>query len=469
MIKYGNYIQMKNKFLLIKLNDQKGVTAVIIAICLVMLIGFIALAIDVGHLSVARNELQNAADAGALAGAAELYTDNGQSVNTNANQIGYDAAVANYSEQSPVEVNWTGGNIGDVQRGHWSFGLGNLPRGFTPNDSTEPVALWGFTTVELDENSNFINAVRVRARRQNIPIASFFARIFGHDSFEGVAEAVAYIGFAGTLEKSTANAPIAICLQAIQRCTSDSVTGEKKCEYQCNEGRFINDAAGKEDEETGVWTNLEQNIVDGEDMCSSGTNAAEVKGLVECSAIMGDNGVNAQPLVYGKNLIVNNGQIQSAFNSFYNCWKNNYEHSYMPLTLPVVDCSEDPNTCAPLVGAVEVTVVHITQGPDYKDLPVPKSEPYTWEETDGSFQQLGPWDLPPDCTTDPDPDKCVWYNYVDTYQLKGAKINPATNDYSAEYHAKSVYFLPHCAPHIPNGVTGGENFGILARIPVLVE
>ena len=64
------------------INNQEGISAVIVAVCLVMLIGFIALSIDVSHLVVARNELQNAADAGALAGAGELYNDSGKSVNT---------------------------------------------------------------------------------------------------------------------------------------------------------------------------------------------------------------------------------------------------------------------------------------------------------------------------------------------------------------------------------------------------
>ncbi|MEJ2180827.1 MAG: TadG family pilus assembly protein [Gammaproteobacteria bacterium] len=447
------------------LNNQQGIVVVIIAVCLVMLLGFLALSIDTSHLVVARNELQNAADAGALAGAAELYNDNGKSVNINANQIGFDASVANFSDQSSVEVNWTGGNVGDVQRGHWSFGLGSLPHGFTPNDSTAPVALWGVSTVELDENPNFINAVRVRTRRQNIPIASWFARIFGYDSFEGFAEAVAYIGFAGTLKDATADAPIAICLQAILKCTEDD---PPKCTYECNEGRFINDAAGKEDEETGMWTNLEQNVVDGVDMCSSGTNASEVKPLVQCASIMGGNGVNPHSLELGKNMIVNNGEIQVAFNSFYNCWKDNYEDGYMQLTLPIIDCESDPTTCAPLAGAVVVTVVHMTQNPGYKDLPVTKPA------IDGSpdpQMEIG-WDrmaADSDCASQEDPDKCVWKNFVDTYGLVGAKINPETGDYSAEYHAKSIYFLKSCEPHVPIGVTGGQNFGILAEIPVLVH
>ncbi len=443
------------------INNEKGISAVIIAVCLVMLIGFIALSIDVSHLVVARNELQNAADAGALAGAAELYTDDGQSVNTDANQIGFDAAVANFSEQSPVEVNWTDGNVGDVQRGHWSFGLGSLPRGFTPNDSTAPVALWGVTTAELDENSNFINAVRVRTRRQNTPIASWFARIFGLESFEGFAEAVAYIGFAGNLKEATANAPIAICQESILKCDAEG----NNCKYECNEGRFINDSAGKEDEETGLWTNLEQNVVDGEDMCSSGTNASEVKPLVQCDAIRFGNGVDHQSLQLGKNMIVNNGEIQSAFNTFYKCWKDHFEGGYMHLTLPVVDCEDDPTTCAKLVGAVTVTVVHMTQDPNYKDLPgtiEPKFDgdpDMTWNRTAADEA----------CVGKENPDKCVWEEFVKYYGLVQAKLNPETGTYNAEYHAKSIYFLPHCEPHVPIGVTGGENFGMLAEIPVLVR
>jgi hypothetical protein len=34
---------------------------------------------------------------------------------------------------------------------------------------------------------------------------------------------------------------------------------------------------------------------------------------------------------------------------------------------------------------------------------------------------------------------------------------------------KSVYFRPSCDAHVPVGVTGGQNFGVLAKIPVLVD
>jgi hypothetical protein len=53
--------------------DQSGSVIVIVAILLTVLLGFAALAVDIGRLMVAKNELQNAADAAALAGASHLY------------------------------------------------------------------------------------------------------------------------------------------------------------------------------------------------------------------------------------------------------------------------------------------------------------------------------------------------------------------------------------------------------------
>ena len=52
--------------------DQSGAIAIVIAVVLVALCGFVALAVDVGHLVVVEAELQRAADAGALSGAINL-------------------------------------------------------------------------------------------------------------------------------------------------------------------------------------------------------------------------------------------------------------------------------------------------------------------------------------------------------------------------------------------------------------
>lgn len=53
-------------------NRQGGAVAVMVGISMVLLVGFLALVIDLGHLYIAKTELQNGADAAALAGAKEL-------------------------------------------------------------------------------------------------------------------------------------------------------------------------------------------------------------------------------------------------------------------------------------------------------------------------------------------------------------------------------------------------------------
>jgi hypothetical protein len=421
---------------------------------------------------VARNELQNAADAGALAGAGNLYLDDGTAVNPNANQFGYDAAIANLSERVPVEVNWPGGNAGDIQRGHWSFGLGALPRGFYPNASLDTVDLWGVTTEELDADLNFINAVRARTRRESTPIASYFARIFGFQSFQGSAEAVAYIGFAGTLGEDEVGSPIAICMQALRQANNS---------YDCTFGRFINDAAGGQDEETGMWTSLEQFLGDngepegwevGEDACDNfpggAANTPEVRPLIQGC---GEDGVNDNFLYLGMGLQVNNGQISSAFQDFYECYQNATDEpsdpQYLTMTLPVIDCVDDPTTCAPLVGAIEVYVIHVTWNPDYGNMPTSKPEITATDNPDPEgnpvvvvYEAWAPPDVPEGTEN---PEEYIWNDFADHYNLIDRLGAPA------EYQMKTIYLLPTCRDHVPVGVTGGENFGILAEIPVLVD
>lgn len=51
---------------------QQGAVAIIVALCLVVLVGMMGFVLDLGHLYVTKTELQNAADAAALSGAKEL-------------------------------------------------------------------------------------------------------------------------------------------------------------------------------------------------------------------------------------------------------------------------------------------------------------------------------------------------------------------------------------------------------------
>lgn len=428
------------------MKNQNGATMVLVAICAFMLIAFTALAVDLGHLFVAHNELQNAADAGALAGAGSLYIDEGLAVNEDANQVAYDAAIANISENTPVEVNAPFTNQDDVQRGHWSFGLGDLERGFYRSNNTAPVQLWGVTTKQLDEDPNFINAVRVVTRRDKNEIASFFARIFGYDGFKQRAEAVAYIGFAGTLKPTEADQPIAICKQAISD-ENGNFTG-------CNIGRMLNSGSDAATHNTAGWTNFSQ-------PCDT-ANASEMRGLI-CA------GGNPSPVTYGEGMGATGGVQDNVFRALRDCWidsapslnsADGLPNQPWELRLPVVDCpGNNVSNCATLLGAVTVQVVFMSPEGGTPD---PNDAPREMKNVSGKEDWPAAAELAdiPDFATN---GSARWESFVDHFDL----VN--VDDLNAEYAKKSMYFLPTCEPQEPAGLSGGENFGILAKIPVLVD
>jgi hypothetical protein len=384
---------MKSNFFY-RLNNQRGVSAVIIAICLVMLVGFVALAIDVGHLYVARNELQNAADSGALAGAYNLFTEDMASVNADANQFAYDAAIGNLADKSPVEVKDPLSNIGDVQRGHWSFAT----RSFTPNDSLEVMPLLGRSEEDLDADPNFINAVRVITRRETTPITSFFARIFGWEGFKGSTDAVAYVGFAGDIKTAEIDQPIAICAQSVvsefsnpfdpsapppeNPCWEDGGWGN--CDLECNTGNMLDSGSDKNKQDpthnTAAWINYKQENDPGGCQTAS---ASDMDQLV-CEDELPE-GVSKE-LEIGEGVGATGGVQQSTLTKLFNCWldahnwdedENGDPVDLGPLdsdgdgvpdmawnmVLPVVDCpGNNVSTCAEVVGVVCLNMLWMTSG-----------------------------------------------------------------------------------------------------------
>jgi hypothetical protein len=411
--------------------SQNGAILIWFVIFLPILIGMVAMAFDVTRLAVAKNELQNAADAGALAAARVLYNDEGTAVNPGANQIGTAAATANMSENAAVEV-----NAGDVQRGHWSFGMGALPRGFTPNPSLSPVSLWEVSTEELDADPNFINAVQVTARRESTPIFSYFARIFGIDSWTMSATAVAYIGYSGTLDPGEADQPIAICRQALTN---------PEGEYTCSIGRMLNSGPDPSTSNTAGWTNFSQ-------PCDT-ANASEMRGLI-CA------GGNPNPINYEEPIGAVGGVQDNVFRELRDCWIESApslnEDDGLPnqpweLMLPVIDCpGNNVSNCAEQRGAVTVLVIFMSpEGgtPDVDEAPreminVPGYANWSNTSPDGQVR---------------------WESFVDHFNLENADGS------TAPYDKKSIYFMPDCTYHDRTGRTGGENYGVLAKYPVLVD
>lgn len=454
------------------LRDQRGAVAVLVVVALLPLLGFAALAVDVGNLGVARTELQNAADAGALAGARCLYnqrddhrpegcTNSGAlgTVNTHANQVARAAAQANLSQKTPVDVNLTEeANGPDVQRGHWRWAT----RTFTPNDSTAAPDLANSTTAQLDANPAFINAVRVTARRQATPVQAFFSRVLGFTGFELQASAVAYLGFAGTLMPGEADQPIAICKDKLRAGDGTLL---------CTVGRMVPSSDDPTTSETAGWTSFEQ-PEEGEN-CGGGASNADIRPLVCLSG-------NPKALTLGEPVLTNNGQIQDAFDRFHDCWDAATDRKVSwTLTLPVLECvGNNIAPCSDLVGAVNIDVIWVQKGQPDPNIAcnetqankIEKAAPCKmddWVATSGT----GVSRVDPDTgqtIEDPVNGNARWDSFAAHFNLRTGANQLATVA-NAGWQQKTIYFKPDCEPHEPQGDTGTENFGILARIPRLVQ
>lgn len=113
---------------------QKGAVTVLVALTLPVLLGAAALAVDLAYLHVVRNELQNDADAAALAGARALYISSPASPNW---------TVAADTARTAISLNRAAGHAladGQVQTGYWdtaqiTSGLQTLPLTPTANDA----------------------------------------------------------------------------------------------------------------------------------------------------------------------------------------------------------------------------------------------------------------------------------------------------------------------------------------------
>ena len=184
---------------------QRGAVAVLIGILSIVLVGFAALAIDVGYLMTTRNELQNVADAAALAAARQLgvnyQTMNGISANA---QETYDCAASaafpcsqlvGIAQAVALENQAAGINISvaanDVAIGRWN--QSNSPR-FTAG-TARPLA------------------VRVTARRDSIsnnPVTTFLASVIGHETMGVSAFATASLQGMGTANPGNLELPVGI-------------------------------------------------------------------------------------------------------------------------------------------------------------------------------------------------------------------------------------------------------------------
>src|SRR5512145_1244133 len=111
----------------VSLRNERGAVLVYVALALVFaLLGMVALAIDMGYMYVAKAQLQNAADAGALAGASKLT---GQFSNISAHYKAQQFAQKNHAAGETVKVDANLGNApgGDTVVGCWDGAFHETP------------------------------------------------------------------------------------------------------------------------------------------------------------------------------------------------------------------------------------------------------------------------------------------------------------------------------------------------------
>jgi putative Flp pilus-assembly TadE/G-like protein len=95
-----------------KTHSERGITLYVAAAGMFVLLGFIALAVDMGMLYQVRNDTQNIADAAALAGAREAFLVPNSNKTQAATEAAKSAARANYT---PVAANDIRLRDGDIQ------------------------------------------------------------------------------------------------------------------------------------------------------------------------------------------------------------------------------------------------------------------------------------------------------------------------------------------------------------------
>ena len=198
---------MRYQWIVCKIKQQEGAAAVTLGLLMIVLVGFAALSIDVGYLMVTRNELQNVADAAALAAARKL--GNNYENMTKDEQLAYtcetvefsmpcsdiivvaqEAGKANRAGQLNIEI-----KDSDIFIGVWDY-LNNDP------------AIDSFTA----QNAN-PKAVRVIARRDDLannPITTFLAGVLGIDTLAVSAVATAALNGQGTAAEGELELPIGI-------------------------------------------------------------------------------------------------------------------------------------------------------------------------------------------------------------------------------------------------------------------
>lgn len=154
-----------------RLRRQRGGAAILLAIILPVLLGFTALAVDLARIHLIRMELQNAADAAALAGARSLTDAGGDPYNwTAATTRALELARRNIANGEQIQD-------AQIETGYWNLQSASITPGLPTAQDVPSVR----ATVAISDTQN------------NGPLPLFFAPILGITERSIQASAIAVI------------------------------------------------------------------------------------------------------------------------------------------------------------------------------------------------------------------------------------------------------------------------------------
>ncbi len=181
---------------------SEGTVMVMMALGLVAFLGLASLAVDMGNLYVAKNELQNVADAAALAGARQLIDNsNGTAVVDSTAAQAAAMGVAQTQAQLSNQASLPDASRTDlsIAFGNWNIYAGS------------PSTAWTTTDGSASSNSNAVQVTIQRASGLAYgPVTNYLAGILGYNTTNVSATATAYLGFANTTTTGAVDLPIAV-------------------------------------------------------------------------------------------------------------------------------------------------------------------------------------------------------------------------------------------------------------------
>lgn len=188
------------------IGNERGFSVILLALLIFGITFMLGIALDAGYLYLVKGELQNAADAGALAGAGVIYPRNAYPPPTAFPEPDFVhsevVAKAFVKHNSAAGRQLNGSDIENIDAGYWN--LDGTP-GQMPSEEIVPTGACSGTGMRCATSAQCtagevclmrdLPAVLVTVKKA---VPMFFATAFGVDSFEVKATAVAARGFPRT-------------------------------------------------------------------------------------------------------------------------------------------------------------------------------------------------------------------------------------------------------------------------------